>query len=353
MRTILTTVGTSLLMNAKRDLKVEKPGEQQLANYVRHTDAEKASAETNSLSRLLQTDDRILFLHSQTDEGKMCAETLRRHYEGKGYNTDLREVPDLTYTESRFKMRGLRSLVATLIDLIRRERQQGREVLINATGGFKAEIAYATLVGLLFDVPVYYIHEAFRDIIEMPPTPISWDYSLLADCEEFFEWIDADLRPTADVDARLRSLPNDIQLLLTQEEGFTCLSPAGEAFYKAYRDRVQQSESIPVLLSSVAYQTYNATEPSVRNLFDRTLVKLRMRELRINGSDRVSNCDCPVYPKGHRDERLFFFEADDGSVSVCELARHSDQSYERLIERGVRRDNYSDFQLWREGGGSD
>jgi len=72
-------------------------------------------------------------------------------------------------------MRGLRSLVATLISLIRKERAGGREVLVNATGGFKAEIAYATLVGLLFDVPVYYIHEAFQDIIEMPPTPIGWD----------------------------------------------------------------------------------------------------------------------------------------------------------------------------------
>lgn len=52
-------------------------------------------------------------------------------------------------------MRGLRSLVATLIDQIRQEKKQVREVLINATGGFNAEIAYATLVGLLFDVPVY------------------------------------------------------------------------------------------------------------------------------------------------------------------------------------------------------
>src|SRR5207302_378624 len=114
-------------------------------------------------------------------------EALCRHYQD--HHAILCEVPDLNYTESRFKLRGLRSLVATLIDLIRRQRKEGREVHINATGGFKAEIAYATLVGLLFDVRVYYIHEAFHDIIEMPPTPISWDYSLLADHEDFFQWI--------------------------------------------------------------------------------------------------------------------------------------------------------------------
>lgn len=239
MRTILTTVGTSLLSNAKRDLNEQQPHQHQLANYLRNTDAAKASAETNSLSRLLtEGDERIVFLCSQTDEGKQCAEALARHYKNAQHETKVIEVPDLNYSERRFKMRGLRSLVATLIEQIRREKAQGREVLINATGGFKAEIAYATLVGLLFDVPVYYIHEAFREIIEMPPTPISWDYSLLANYEEFFEWIDADLRSTQEVDEWLRGLPPNIRLLLTEEENFTMLSPAGEAFYKAYRDRL-------------------------------------------------------------------------------------------------------------------
>lgn len=346
VRTILTTVGTSLLTNAKRDLKVEQPDEQQLSNYIRHTSAEKASAETNSLSRLLQPGDHIVLLHSQTEESKRCAETLRRHYEGQGYKVSLREVPDLTYAESRFKMRGLRSLVATLIDLIRSEKRQGREVVVNATGGFKAEIAYATLVGLLFDVPVYYIHEAFREIIEMPPTPVSWDYSLLAEHEEFFEWISADLRQTAEVDAWLRKLPGEIRLLLVEEEGFTLLSPAGEAFYEAYRDRLEQAQPVPILLSKAAWQTYESSEPSLRQLFDRELKKMWLRELRISCADRVRNCDCLVFPKGHRDVRVFFYEHGDGSIRVCELARHSDQSYERLIERGVRRKDYQDFQPW-------
>lgn len=347
MRTILVTVGTSLLSNAKRDLKVQHLSDQQLANYLRHTDAGKAAAETNSLSRLLQKGDHVIFLHSHTDEGKQCAEALQRHYEAQGYGARLRDVPDLSYAESRFKMRGLRSLVATLIDLMRHERQQGRQVLINATGGFKAEIAYATLVGLLFDVPVYYIHEAFRDIIEMPPTPIGWDYTVVAECEDFFEWLESDLRPSAEVDVQLRGLPDEIRyeirLLLAEEEGYTLLSPTGEAFYEAYRERMRQAESVSLLLSSAAQRTYSAADPSVRRRFDRALTKLRLHELRISQADRVRNCDCLVFPKGHRDERIFFFEDEDHTIRVCELALHSDQSYERLIARGVRRDDYQKF----------
>jgi len=345
MRTILVTVGTSLLTNARRDLGRQELSEQEVTNYLQHTDPKRASAETNSLSRLLEADDRIVFLHSQTEDGKMCAQALRRHYENNGYSADLQEVPDLTYTESRFKMRGLRSLVAMMIDRIRHEKRQGREVLVNATGGFKAEIAYATLVGLLFDVPVFYIHEAFRDIIQMPPTPVSWDYSLLADYEEFFEWVSGDLRTTKEVDDRLRGLPPEIHLLLVEEEGYTYLSPTGQAFYEAYRSRLEELQPTSVYLSSKAQATYMAAEPRIQQLFDRTLRKLCVLELRRSSSDILRNTDCWVFPRGHRDERVFYYE-DKGSIYVCELARHSDRSYERLLERGVHRDAYSGFQRW-------
>lgn len=347
MRTIIVTVGTSLLSNAGRDLKAAKLSERELAIYLRNTDPQRAAAETNSLSRLAKEGDRLIFLHSQTDEGRKCADALGKHYEALGYSTLLRQVPDLSYAESRFKMRGLRSLVATLIDLIRSEQRQGFQPIINATGGFKAEIAYAALVGLLFDVPVYYIHEAFRDVIEMPPAPISWDYSLLSDHEEFFEWISADLRATTDAEAQLRGLPAELRLLLAEEEGFTFLSPAGEAFYEAYRERILQAAGPPILLSLQAMDAYRAAAPELRRLFDRALHKLKLKELRIHGADRVHNSDCLVFPKGHREPRLFFFEGEDGKVRVCELARHGDKSYDRLMDRGVRRDSYKDFEEWK------
>jgi hypothetical protein len=114
---------------------------------------------------------------------------------------------------------------------------------------------------------------------------------------------------------------------------------------------MQEAQAVPILLSASARQTYDVAEPSLRHLFDRTLRKLRLRELRISHSDRVRQSDCLVFPKGHRPERVFFFDGEDGSVRVCELAHHGDESYERLIDRGVRRDDYHGFQAWHEGGG--
>ncbi|HQP31647.1 MAG TPA: hypothetical protein PLB81_09985 [Deltaproteobacteria bacterium] len=57
--------------------------------------------------------------------------------------------------------------------------------------------------------------------------------------------------------------------------------------------------------------------------------------------------DCMVYPKGHRKERIFYYELED-KVYVCELAGHEDQSYERQMEDGVCRNDYRDFEPYRE-----
>jgi putative CRISPR-associated protein (TIGR02619 family) len=349
MRTILTTVGTSLLGNAGRALGTGDLSDGDLANFLARTDAVRACAETNALSRLLRDGDQIVFLHSHTDEGRRCAEALRRHYERQGYRAELVEIPDLSYTESRFKLRGLRALVAALAGRIERERAQGRDVLINATGGFKAEIAYATLVGLLFDVPVYYIHERFDELIEMPAAPLAWDYAVLAEWEEFFDWIDAEPRATAEVDRRWPGLPQEVRVLLTDEaDGCTYLSPAGEAFVRAYWYALERSAGVALYLSAAAQRTYAQAEAAVRALWQRTLRKLRSPELRRGGSDRAGEGDCLVFPKGHRAERVFWFEEGD-AVYVCELARHSDESYERLLQRGVRRRDYppAEFRAWQ------
>lgn len=342
MRTIIATVGTSLLTNAQRAGKGDD-----LQTYLRFTEPEKASAETNSLSRLLREGDRIVFVHSQTEEGKRAAQALATFYSNNGYPASLREIADLQYSESRFKMRGLRSLVASLVALIREERSAGREVLINATGGFKAEIAYATLVGLLFDVPVYYIHEAFREIIELPPTPVGWDYSLIDTYSDFFEWINADLRRTEEVDRRLRPLPDEIRLLLVEEEGYTYLSPTGEALYEAYRSRIEAERPTPLFLHLRARRALDSAEPSVRQVLHERLKRLRHPELRRQNSHSAHNSDCLIYPSGHVAERILYYLDERGNVRVCEVFwAHND--YEDALREGVYRVHYSrdEFEEW-------
>lgn len=349
MRTILTTVGISLLQNAKRHHGLprgESPSDQQLSNYLRHEDAKEVSAETNALHRLgLQSDDRIVFLHSATQKSAVCAEFLSRHYAGSVDSISTREIQDLSYEEGKFKLRGLRSLVGTLTELIEEAQGEGREVLINATGGFKAEIAFSTLVGLLFDVPVYYIHERFRDIVEMPVLPIDWDYSLLYDHRDLFEWVFSENPPIDEVDHRLKGRPAKLYSLLTEENGVMNLSPAGLAVYAAYLEQVEESPSDNVFLSAKArrvYQSDPSTEAKMDSIFDK-LQNKKLREGLSRPARRSSNAF--IYPRGDSDERVVYIKYER-SIYVCEVFMEHHNSELRDVTFGMDIEDYTDFQPW-------
>jgi hypothetical protein len=47
-------------------------------------------------------------------------------------------------------------------------------------------------------------------------------------------------------------------------------------------------------------------------------------------------------------ERIFFHHSD-GVIRVCEIALHSDGSYERLLSQGVWTKDYTDFVPWTAG----
>jgi len=76
-----------------------------------------------------------------------------------------------------FKIHGLRNLVRFVGDFI--QRFGNENIAIDATGGYKAQIAIAVLIGQALDIPVYYKHERFSEIIDFPPLPISLDYDIL------------------------------------------------------------------------------------------------------------------------------------------------------------------------------
>jgi len=88
-------------------------------------------------------------------------------------------VPQLQDSRPRdFKNHGLRNLVRQLGEYI--QRAGGAEyVAIDATGGYKAQIAVAVVLGQALGIPIFYKHERFNETISFPPLPVSLDYSLL------------------------------------------------------------------------------------------------------------------------------------------------------------------------------
>jgi putative CRISPR-associated protein (TIGR02619 family) len=246
MRTIITTTGISLLSNTARDLK-KKNSEVtniELQQYFIKVGASEASAETNSLLKIATSDDKVVLLYTATPEGKLCMEEVHRYLKNQGWLKIIpRELP-LEKNESQFERHGLRELVNILVEEINAAQLENEEVIINATGGFKAEISYTTMVGMIFQVPVKYIYQDFQQPITFPALPISWNIDLLLEYDHFFEWIDAEPRRKIEVEQRLRAIPDKDsiqQLLLSPDaEDYIYLSPAGAILWQ----RVNQQRKL-------------------------------------------------------------------------------------------------------------
>ncbi len=238
MPAIITTVGTSLLMNYLRSQGGGAAPElrrspttvtvEELKSYLRTATPSEASAETNSLNKLMAgTNDTLYFLSSDTIEGKNCAEVLSAWYGEAGLSCHIVSIEGLHHDIESFKLKGLQNLIQAIADLI--EKHMGNAV-INATGGYKAEIAYATLIGILFHIDVYYIHEEFRDIIELPVLPISFNF---IEYDIFRERIQAviDAESTEKGDELHSALPDELHTLLMKDPstGRYCYSPLGVA----------------------------------------------------------------------------------------------------------------------------
>jgi putative CRISPR-associated protein (TIGR02619 family) len=239
MSRILTTVGVSLRGNAARALvkPVDDLTVSDLREHLRRSEPTDACAETNSLARLDTAGAEIVLIHTNTPECQMCAEALIEHIDktGEARAVRPREV-ELVGGEAHIVREGLRNFTNALGDEIEGARRERQEPIVVATGGFKVEIAYTTVVTMLYRIPCYYIHESARDLVKLPALPIEWDHNLIFTNRPFFEWIAEDLRPLADVEVRLRSVYDDeaVRGLLEFEEGLGRLSVAGQMLWDMY-----------------------------------------------------------------------------------------------------------------------
>jgi len=166
----------------------------------------------------------ILFC-SDTEEGVAAGRILEAAFSKEYNNIEVTRCKGLRDDDPRmFATRGLRSLVNQLVAAIHRLRRRGWIPAIDATGGYKPQIAHAVLVGQIMQVPVYYRYQGFADVIELPPLPISMDPQVWFDHLWFFERLREELLPD-------RDLPHGderIAPLVEREEHLVTLSPLGE-----------------------------------------------------------------------------------------------------------------------------
>ncbi|MFS8818607.1 putative CRISPR-associated protein [Synechococcus sp. R55.5] len=167
------TVGTSLLTNLDKDLQPQRPWvgqknigdpEQALA-WMKRTDLELISAETNTYLRLDPTsNDALILLHSETPDGLECAQILKLFFEQElgQQQVSLVPLPGINY-----ELEG--SSLERMAELLKQLAESARGIVtFAATGGFKAQAMIMAVVGSQLGVPVCYIHEQYKSLVYLP-----------------------------------------------------------------------------------------------------------------------------------------------------------------------------------------
>lgn len=248
MTTILTTTGISLFINTGRKLDIKEPTDDQMWHYLL-VEPKQASAEANSLLQIAQPDDSIVFLHTDTQRARRCVKLLQDFFTKEGFKHVRSVSLQFQEDEQHIETLGLRNLIETLINEVERAQKNQQTVVINATAGFKAQIVYSTIIGMLYQFPVKYIYEQFQRIITFNPIPLDWDMSLLLNYDWFFQWIEEVPRPYSEVEVKLRDLPDGerIRTLLTvpDKDGHVFLLPVGVALQKRFQSEVEEAKATP------------------------------------------------------------------------------------------------------------
>jgi len=110
-------------------------------------------------------------------------------------------------------------------------------VLINATGGYKAQISFAGMIGQALGIPVCYMFESFNEVITLPPQPLSFDFDFWL--RYYSEFCELDKMMEQDSswdlpDERFAPLVDHVQ---SDGKHLYDLTPTGLLFHETFRSR--------------------------------------------------------------------------------------------------------------------
>jgi len=272
---IICTVGRSLLTNFEREdpnLKTNFSKDAIVKRLISEDPSEKiCGAEINSTysivkQKFLHDNYDMYLLVSDTQDGRKTGEILKDYFGNekspiKFINVYVKEISGLTGEERfEFKNKGLKEIANTLVDL---SSQSPDITIINATGGYKAQISFATLIGQILKIPVYYMFEQFNEIIELPPMPVSFDYSFWMknyDLLEALYNLEATEEMVNKADPQLKVL---FDLSKDKKEKIYGLSPMGVIFHKSFKELFKTDvNNLPQPRTSEPKYTASSNEPN-------------------------------------------------------------------------------------------
>lgn len=186
----ITSVGASIITNLSRnypELKIPNVGEDsKFEKYLTKDftqirdlffqDPYKYSAELNALKSFI-TENSVSIVHliiTKTMVSRLTSRLISEFLKSKNIVCTIQKISgyyenkDAKTAEKEF-IKSLSKLRNNLIAYIRKQKEKGFTIFINATGGFKPDIVILVLIASITNSKVYYIHEFFSKIVFIPP----------------------------------------------------------------------------------------------------------------------------------------------------------------------------------------
>ncbi len=194
--------------------------------------------------------ERIIFLVSDTEAGRNTGRVLEGYFNSRrdlDLKAEYRVIESLQdQSPAEFKKFGLRNLVKEIGSVVGRFGSQN--VAIDATGGYKAQIAIAVMMGQALNIPVYYKHEFFSEIIDFPPMPVTLDYDLLGRYADLFTDLErgeaVEAADWGEIDARLKVFVTEVEV---EGETLLELNAVGQLYLTAFRLRYPKAPNVKPL----------------------------------------------------------------------------------------------------------
>ena len=253
---MICTVGRSLLSNFEREdeeLKKNFSHDAVLERLLNmEPDDKRCGAEINSINSIIRKGILpelldLIFLVSDTEDGEKTGNVLKDYFSHpkcpiRFQNVSVKKIEGLSgENKEDFRKRGLKEVAKSMTELA---TERPEFTIINATGGYKAQISFAVLLGQILKIKVYYMFEGFNEIIELPPLPVSFDYSLWINNYDLLEELENgtfDEELVKNSDERLKTI-YDVER--GGNEKLYALNAMGIIFHRGFKELFKKDKTV-------------------------------------------------------------------------------------------------------------
>jgi putative CRISPR-associated protein (TIGR02619 family) len=248
----------NLINLQKGSVKDQKELEEQLVKKLKSLDINtedglrQTSPEIKSLTKIrISNDDKVILYASETPKGivtaRVIGEFIKQVWKCPFKAENIEVVSGLQVEDAgKFRSLGVVRYVESVVNKINDPNNlYGREIILNATAGFKSLVPYTTLIGLLFKIPVKYIFETSSELLSLPPIPVNFDLEFFVKIKFILDEIEQESK-ISEEKLRREIEPELFEPLLPLLEftaGEYTLSSLGVIVYERYKSPPALSKS--------------------------------------------------------------------------------------------------------------